>query len=119
VPDFSRFFKANPKTKTSFFNSDGYLTDNATAGIAQHYHTVSDLKITSTISFNSTKTNLLNRQSFINGKTGKANKGEDGFHRGGNERTEVSVPATIDPSTLIFPNLLLSEAGEESISESN
>lgn len=109
VPDIRRFFTANPKVVSNFYNNDRnqYITSEPQVGMASHMHQIKNINLTATVAIDSDATGLKSYQG-----TNDHAPGNPGFHIGDQQNRTVKGKAEINTRSLSIPGLGLGEVGD-------
>lgn len=115
VPNFSGYFKANPKTNTQYYDSSsGFVESSAAVGIPNHTHLAS-MTVAADLSIDKDLTQFANKADWNDGGSGPSSKdktlGNNGFHKGWiplpNGDKFGKGTASVDASKLVFPGISL------------
>lgn len=99
VPDFSQFFKANPKTVEGYSSQNAYIEFPKQVGMPAHSHNVTSIMLFGQVKLDSS-VNPIGTNSSINDDVNRQNKG---VHHGSLKSKEVTVDVTINTSNMTFP----------------
>lgn len=126
VPDFSRFFKANPKTQTSYSTGNSYSVFSGQLGMPSHTHTSHSMVVGGHFELDAEAKPVVNNTDCDETVDSEKSVDENskrfkGFHNGNYHTEQHTVNATIQTTSLSFPavNTTLTPSSATIISESN